>query len=39
MPPKITLIIATTLESVGDTSITDINLQVVTMGQLYKVVN
>jgi hypothetical protein len=39
MPPKITLIIATTLKSVGDTSITDINLQVVTIGQLYKVVN
>jgi hypothetical protein len=29
----------TTLGSVGDTSIANINLQIVTMGQLYKVVN
>jgi diketogulonate reductase-like aldo/keto reductase len=39
MPPKITLTTATTLRLVGDTSIADIDLQVVTMGQLYKVVN
>jgi hypothetical protein len=39
MPPKIILIMATTLGSVGDTSIADIDLQVITMGQLYKVVN
>jgi hypothetical protein len=39
MPPKIILTMATTLESVGDTSIANIDLQVVTMGQLYKVVN
>jgi hypothetical protein len=39
MPPKITLTTATTLRLVGDTSIANIDLQVVTMGQLYKVVN
>jgi hypothetical protein len=39
MPPKITLIMATTLGLVGNTSITNIDLQVVTMGQLCKVVN
>jgi hypothetical protein len=39
MPPKITLITATTLGLVSDTSIANINSQVVTMGQLYKVVN
>jgi hypothetical protein len=39
MPPKITLTTATTLESVGDTSMANIDLQVVTMGQLYKVIN
>jgi hypothetical protein len=36
---KITLITATTLGSVGDTSIANIDLQVVTMGQLCEVVN
>jgi hypothetical protein len=39
MLPKTTLITAMTLGLVGDTSITDTDLQVVTMGQLYKVVN
>jgi hypothetical protein len=39
MLPKITLTTATTLGSVGNTSITNIDLQVVVMGQLYKVVN
>jgi hypothetical protein len=39
MPPKITLIMATTSGSVGDTNIADIDSQIVTMGQLYKVVN
>jgi hypothetical protein len=39
MPPKITLTTATTLRSVGDTSIADIDSQVVMMGQLYKVVD
>jgi hypothetical protein len=39
MPPKITLTIATTLKSVGNTNIADIDLQVVMMGQLCKVVN
>jgi hypothetical protein len=37
--PKITPTIATTLKSVGDTSITNTDSQVVMMGQLYKVVN
>jgi hypothetical protein len=39
MPPKIILTMTTTLESVGDTSIVNTDLQVVIMGQLYKVVN
>jgi hypothetical protein len=39
MPPKITLITATTLRLVGDTSMADIDSQVVTMGQLCEVVN
>jgi hypothetical protein len=39
MPPKATLITATTLRLVGDTSIADTDSQVVTMGQLYIVVN
>jgi hypothetical protein len=39
MPPKITLTTATTSKSVGDTSIANTDLQVVIMGQLYKVVN
>jgi hypothetical protein len=39
MPPKIILTIATTLGLVGDTSIANTDLQVVIMGQLYKVVN
>jgi hypothetical protein len=39
MPPKIILIMVMTLKSVGDTSIANIDLQVVMIGQLYKVVN
>jgi hypothetical protein len=39
MLPKIILITATTLGSVGDTNIANINLQVVTMGQLQVVVD
>jgi hypothetical protein len=39
MLPKTILTMATTLRLVGNTSIADIDLQVVTMGQLYKVVN
>jgi hypothetical protein len=39
MLPKITLTTVTTLGLVGDTNIADIDLQVVTMGQLYKVVD
>jgi hypothetical protein len=39
MPPKITLTTATTLGSVGDTSIANTDLQVVMIGQLYKVVD
>jgi hypothetical protein len=39
MPPKTTLTTATTLRSVGDTNIADIDSQVVTMGQLQVVVN
>jgi hypothetical protein len=39
MLPKITLITATTSGLVGNTSITDTDLQVVIMGQLCKVVN
>jgi hypothetical protein len=39
MLPKITLTTVTTLGLVGDTNIADTDLQVVTMGQLYKVVD
>jgi hypothetical protein len=39
MLPKITLTIAIILKSVGNTSIANMDSQVVTMGQLYKVVN
>jgi hypothetical protein len=39
MLSKTTLTTATTLGSVGDTSIANIDLQVVTMGQLREVVN
>jgi hypothetical protein len=39
MPPKTILTVATTLGLVGDINITDIDSQVVTMEQLYKVVN
>jgi hypothetical protein len=39
MPPKITLTTAITLKSVGDTSITNMDSQVITIGQLYKVIN
>jgi hypothetical protein len=39
MLPKIILTIATTLKLVGNTNIADTDLQVVIMGQLYKVVN
>jgi hypothetical protein len=39
MPPKTILTTAITLKLVGDTSITNTNSQVVTMGQLYKVVD
>jgi ferredoxin-fold anticodon binding domain-containing protein len=39
MPPKTTPITATTLRSVGDISIANINSQVVIMGQLHKVVD
>jgi hypothetical protein len=39
MLPKIILTTATTLRSVGDTSMANIDLQVVMMGQLYKVVD
>jgi hypothetical protein len=39
MPPKTTLTTATTSGLVGDTSIANIDLQVVIMGQLCKVVN
>jgi hypothetical protein len=38
MLPKVTPTTATTLKSVGDTSIANIDLQVVTMGQLYIVI-
>jgi hypothetical protein len=34
MPPKVILTMATTLRLVGDTSIANIDLQVVIMGQL-----
>jgi hypothetical protein len=39
MLPKIILTTATTLESVGNTSIANTDLQVVIIGQLYKIVN
>jgi hypothetical protein len=39
MPPKTTLITATTLGLVGNTSIANTDLQVITIKQLYKVVN
>jgi hypothetical protein len=39
MPSKIILITATTLRLVGNTNMADTDLQVVMMGQLYKVVN
>jgi hypothetical protein len=39
MPPKITPTTATTSGSVGDTSIADTDSQVITMGQLRKVIN
>jgi hypothetical protein len=39
MPPKTILTTATTLGLVGDTNIANIDLQVVTIGQLYKVIN
>jgi hypothetical protein len=39
MPLKVTLIMATTLKSVGNTNITNIDLQVVTIGQLQVVIN
>jgi hypothetical protein len=39
MPPKIILTTATILGLVGNTNIANIDLQVVTMEQLYKVVN
>jgi hypothetical protein len=39
MPPKIILTMATTLGLVGDTNIANMDLQVVTIKQLYKVVN
>jgi hypothetical protein len=39
MPLKIILTIAMTLGLVGDTNIANIDLQIVTIGQLYKMVN
>jgi hypothetical protein len=39
MLPKTTLTMAITLGLVGDTNIADTDLQVVMIGQLYKVVN
>jgi hypothetical protein len=39
MPPKTILTTATTLKLVGDTSMANIDLQVVMIKQLYKVVN
>jgi hypothetical protein len=39
MPPKTILTMAMTLGLVGDTNIANTDLQMVTMGQLYKVVN
>jgi predicted nucleotide-binding protein (sugar kinase/HSP70/actin superfamily) len=39
MPPKIILTTATTLGLISDTNMANIDLQVVMMGQLYKVVD
>jgi hypothetical protein len=39
MPPKITLTTATTLKSVGNTSIANIDSQIVIIGQLREVIN
>jgi hypothetical protein len=39
MPPKTTPITARTLGLVGNTNIANTDLQIVIMGQLYKVVN
>jgi hypothetical protein len=39
MPPKVILITATTSGLIGDTSIANIDLQVVTIGQLQAVIN
>ena len=39
MPPKVTPTTATALGLVGDTNIANIDLQVVTMGQLQQIVN
>ena len=39
MPPKATPITATALELVGDTSIADMDLQVVIMGQLQQIID
>ena len=39
MPPKATPITATALKLVGDTSIADIDSQVVIMGQLQAIIN
>jgi hypothetical protein len=39
MPPKIILTTATTSRLVGNTNIANIDSQIVTMGQLYKVIN
>ena len=39
MPPKATLITATALESVEDTSMANTDLQVVIMGQLQQIIN
>jgi hypothetical protein len=39
MPPKTIPIMATTLGLVGDTNIANMDSQVVTMGQLYEVIN
>jgi hypothetical protein len=39
MLPKTTLTTAIILKLVGDTNIANTDLQIVTMGQLYKVVN
>ena len=39
MPPKVTPTTATTLKLVGDTSMADIDLQVVIIGQLQVIIN